>query len=79
MAEKAAKKKPNIFVRIGKAITRFFRDTRGEVKKVVWPTRKQTWNNFIIVAIFVVVCALFIFLLDFAFGRLMSLLLNLGA
>lgn len=79
MADKTAKKKPNIFVRIGKTITRFFRDTRGEMKKVVWPTRKQVLNNFVVVAVFVVVCALFIFALDFVFNWLFGLILQLGA
>ena len=79
MADKAAKKKPNIFVRIGKGISRFFRDTKGEMKKVVWPSRKQVLNNFVIVAVFVVLCALFIFALDFVFNWLFGLILKLGA
>lgn len=79
MAEKTAKKKPNFFVRVGKAIGRFFRDTKGEMKKVVWPTRKQITNNFIVVMVFVLVCALFVFALDFAFNQLFSLMLKLGA
>lgn len=79
MAEKAVKKKPNILVRMGKAISRFFRDTRGEMKKVVWPSRKQVRNNFIVVAVFVVFCAAFIFLLDFVFSWLLGLVVQLAA
>ncbi len=79
MADKTANKKPNFFVRIGKAISRFFRDTRGEMKKVVWPSRKQVTNNFIVVAVFVVACAIFIFALDFVFNWLFNLILQLGA
>ena len=81
MAEKSVstKKKPNIFVRFGKTIVRFFRDTRGEMKKVVWPSRKQVWNNFLVVCVFVVACALFIFLLDLLFTWLYNLLLQFGA
>ena len=37
MAEKT-EKKPNVFVRAGKASAKFFRDTKGEIKKIVWPT-----------------------------------------
>ena len=35
---KADKKKPGVFARIGK----WFKDMRSELKKVQWPTRKQT-------------------------------------
>jgi preprotein translocase subunit SecE len=78
MAEKTAKKKPNILARIGKGIVRFFRDTRGEIKKVVWPNRSQVLNNCIVVAVFVLVCAVLIFGLDLLFNWLYGLILKLG-
>lgn len=78
MAEKAAKK-PNIFKRAAKAVSRFFRDTRGEMKKVVWPTRIQVRNNFIVVAVFCVVMALLIFLMDLGFNWLLGIIINIGA
>ena len=77
MADKAPKKE-NFFVRTGRRIARFFRDTRGEMKKVVWPSRKQVINNLIIVLVFVVVFAVFIFLLDLLFVWLMDLMLRLA-
>lgn len=47
--------KKSIFARIGK----FFRDQRAEMKKIVWPSKKQVVNNTAIVlaavAIFAVV------------------------
>ena len=67
MAEKATKK-PNILVRAGRGLVRFFRDTRGEMKKIVWPTPKQIRNNLIVVLIFVLVLALLIIALDFLFS-----------
>ena len=42
-------KKGNFFVRIGSRLARFFREMRSELKKVVWPTRKQLVNNTLIV------------------------------
>ena len=36
-----AVKKTNIFKRIGKAIAKFFKDLRGETKKIVWPGRQM--------------------------------------
>ena len=66
MAEKVIKK-PNIFRRVGHTIFRFFRDTKGEMKKVVWPSFKQVRNNLIVVLVFVLIAALLIFALDFVF------------
>ena len=37
MAENV-KKTENGFVRFVKRVTKFFRDCKGEVKKIVWPT-----------------------------------------
>ena len=33
-------KKPNAFVRGWKRVTRYFREMKSELKKVVWPTRQ---------------------------------------
>ena len=47
MAENAqqGKSKKGFFARIG----RFFKDLKGETKKIVWPTRKQVINNTLVV------------------------------
>ncbi len=79
MAEKAAAKKQNRFLRTLKAIGRFFRDARGEMKKIVWPTRKTVLNNFIVVVVFVIIAAVLIFLLDLLFGWGLGLIVNIGA
>ncbi len=78
MAEKTAKK-PNIIKRIAKGISRFFRDTIGEMKKVVWPSAKQVRNNLIIVLVFVAFFAALILLLDYAFGFLLKFVLDSSA
>ncbi len=78
MAEKVAKKKENFFKRAGKGIVRFFRDTRGEMKKVVWPSRSQVLNNFIVVVVFVIIAALVIFALDATFGFVFEKLITLA-
>jgi preprotein translocase subunit SecE len=56
-------KKPNIFARIG----RWFRDTKGELKRVVWPTRKQLINNTLIVLAAVIAVGIVMAGLDAAF------------
>lgn len=64
--------KPGFFARTGK----WFRDMRSELKKVQWPTRKQTINNTLIVIACVVVVGIFIALFDFVANQAISLLLG---
>lgn len=56
VSEVKKEKSPGIFTRI----KRFFADMRGEMKKVVWPSKKQVLNNTAIVIGFVLVAAFFI-------------------
>lgn len=51
-ASNAKKSKPGFFKRLAKS----FRDMKGEVKKIVWPTKSSIINNTIVV---IVVCAVF--------------------
>ncbi|MFV0352764.1 MAG: preprotein translocase subunit SecE [Oscillospiraceae bacterium] len=78
MAEKVVKK-PNIFVRAGRGIARFFRDTKGEMKKVVWPSAKQVRNNLVVVLVFVLAVGLIIFALDFLFSWIISTSFSLAS
>ena len=64
---------------MGRAIVRFFKDTKGEMKKVVWPTRKQVRNNFVVVMVFLILCSLLVFGLDLLFNWGLGLLINIGA
>jgi len=48
----------------GKQLTAFGRDSVREVKKVVWPSRKEAGQMTLYVFAFVVVMALFLFLTD---------------
>ena len=59
MAE-AKEKKPNIFARMARSV----RDMRGEMKRVVWPSRKQTINNTLIVLGFMAIMAVLIGVFD---------------
>ena len=81
MAEKTKKEKGFFkgIVRFFKNIAKFFRDTFSEMKKVVWPSKKQIINNTLVVLVVVVVAALLIFGLDALFGFLLKLLLSTGA
>ena len=64
--------KPGFFARTGK----WFRDMKSELKKVQWPTRKQTINNTLIVIACVVVVGIFIALFDFVANQAISLIIN---
>lgn len=67
------KSKPGIFARIG----RWFRELKIELKKVVWPTGKQTVNNTLIVIACVIVVGIFIWLFDAVAGGLIQALFHL--
>ena len=58
-------KKENWFKRTFKAILRYFRELRSELKKVVWPTPQQVAKNVLIVAACVLVVGAFIWIFDF--------------
>lgn len=57
-------KKPGFFSRVG----RWFRDLKSECKKIVWPTRKQTINNSLVVIATILVIGVFIWILDAVFN-----------
>ena len=46
----------------------FFKDIKGELKKVTWPSFKQVRNNTLIVIICVLIIGAFIWILDGIFG-----------
>ena len=60
----AEAKKANWFVRAGRAIARYFRELRSELKKVVWPPAQQVLKNTLIVLACVLVVGVFIWLFD---------------
>jgi preprotein translocase subunit SecE len=50
----------------------YLRDTRGELRHVSWPTRKQAINYTIIVLIVSIGTGLFLGLLDFLFSMVLK-------
>ena len=56
--------KPNIFVRAGKWIVKFLKDTKGELKKVVWTSKSEVWKSLQLVIAAVVVISVIILLID---------------
>ncbi len=70
-------KGPNIFVRAGRATAKFFRDFIAEVKKVVWPSKKQVINNTAIVLAMCLICGVVLVAADSVFALLDRLLFKM--
>ncbi len=60
MADKAAKQ-PNL-------ISRYFREVRGELRKVTWPTRQESQRFTMVVIAVTVAFAVFFWVLDLIFS-----------
>ena len=70
MAEKT--NNPGFFARIVK----YFRDAKGEFKKIVWPSKKQVWNNVLVILVMVLVFSVLTWGVDFILAFLRNLLLS---
>ncbi len=54
-----------------------WRGFKSEVKKVVWPSGRQVLKNTLVVLVIVLICALIIAALDYAFSNGISVLAEL--
>jgi len=73
--KKAAEKKKAERKGVWKTITQFLRDVRIEMKKVIWPSRKEVINYTWVVVITVSVVGTFIFVLDLILSKLLHLII----
>jgi len=64
------KKKLNIIQKF----KRFWRETVGELRKVTWPTPLEAWKMTRLVLVVMIIMALILGVLDFAFSQLITLL-----
>lgn len=67
----AAAKKPK------KSPIQYFKEVRSEFKKVSWPSRKQVFNNTVVVLVSIVVSGIAIWALDFLFSSVWNLMLSM--
>lgn len=72
-ATKPAKKKEKKDS-FGKRFAHFFKDLKSEVKKVVWPSKKQIKNNAFVVLSFMAIAAVFVWIIDFILSALVNLI-----
>jgi preprotein translocase subunit SecE len=70
MSKAQAVKEPN-------AIVRFYRETVGELRKVVWPTRAEALRLTRIVLIVITIMSAILGFFDFLFSELFRFILSL--
>lgn len=66
--------KPGLFARFGK----FLKETKSEVKKIVWPTKSQIINNSLVVIVMIAAVGAFIAIVDLIFTYGLGLFLGLA-
>ncbi|NLJ87054.1 MAG: preprotein translocase subunit SecE [Firmicutes bacterium] len=62
---------------ITERIGRFLKEVRAELRKVVWPNRKELTTYTIVVIVTVAIVSVFISIVDIGFGQLLYLLRRL--
>ena len=82
MADKT-EKKPGFVARMKAAVTgfaanvaKFFRDTKSELKKVVWPSKADIKTNTVVVLVTVAIAAVVMIALDAIFGGILGLIIG---
>lgn len=60
------------------SIPQFFSQVRAEARKIVWPSRKETWITSVMVFIMVMIAAAFFWIVDTGLGFASRLILSLG-
>ena len=60
------------------SIPQFASQVRAEGRKIVWPSRKETWITSVMVFIMVTIAAIFFFVVDTGLAFLSRIILALG-
>jgi preprotein translocase subunit SecE len=60
------------------SIPQFISQVRAEGRKIVWPSRKETWITSVMVFIMVTIAAIFFFLVDTGLAFLSRIVLAIG-
>ncbi len=62
--------------RKGNVVTRFLRETRSELRKVVWPTRREAINMTAIVLGVTILMAVGLGIVDWVFSKVFALIVR---
>ena len=76
MADSKSNKNDKPVVKKPNKIQKWWRETVGELRKVVWPTKEEALRMTKIVTIVVLATAVFLGVVDFIFSRLVGLVLG---
>jgi preprotein translocase subunit SecE len=60
------------------SIPQFASQVRAELRKVVWPSRKETWITSVMVLIMVLIAAIFFWIVDWGLAKISLLILAIG-
>ena len=70
--KKPEKKKDGLIAKI----SRFAKELHSEIKKIVWPTKKQVLNNTCVVGVVMIAVGGFIWIIDWIFAFVRGLILG---
>jgi len=62
----------------GAVVWDYVRGSRTEIRKMVWPTRQETLQTTLIIGVFVLIFAIFLWLLDMALVEIVQFLTGRG-
>jgi preprotein translocase subunit SecE len=60
----------------GMQFKKFLRDAQIEVRKVVWPTRQETWQTTLIVAVAVLIIGILIWIIDMILSWIVRMMMG---
>lgn len=58
-------------------MSKFFKETKSELKKVTWPSKETIKKNTGVIIVFIIIVALFLFVCDSAFSTLSRLFIDI--
>ncbi|NSW91643.1 MAG: preprotein translocase subunit SecE [Firmicutes bacterium] len=73
MADKVKDSKAKMAV---KKFTKFFKEVKSELKKVVWLNRQQLFNNIVAVLVICFIFGVIIWIVDFGLSKIVELTLR---
>ena len=77
--EAPAKKKGNPLKNVGAKIKKFFKDFKGEWKKVTWPSGHTVLKNSLVVIVIVAILGVALLLVDGGLSAIIDMLVGLAA
>jgi preprotein translocase subunit SecE len=72
VAKVTSRTEQSLFTRVIENVTRYFRDTRAELRKVTWPSREEGWHLTLIVLGATVGMSIILATGDFIFSKVMQ-------